>query len=410
MSVDRIQRIKSILSDVGKGFKADYSIGRDDATKMHYRTRDLQGLQEEGPRFSNMMDTHMGINRLRELTGRISPEKQQALREADMDLRESTAHKTGQMLGSAAADLTQDTSRSIYWLLNALQATGDVIQDQTLAKVVPDLYGKRNIVSERSFIKETGKPKIPKNLNRQDNAEEIIDRKMGKMIDGKLQPARGYSFEKGTGNLQQRNYSPGMTAALSIPTGIAINNALGLLTPGGGMEGYKAAVPSDEDPTKTENVVAEVGLKYLLGQTGGLLPYDEFKKVRPDVSKDEYGKYQAFKYDKGIDLNPLDGDLNLAGALKYTNEGIHGPEVQMLGRSLPVTTGVVPFLGALAGTAIGAKVGHSNGRYKGAIGGLVGGLGGLAVGSVGGNIIENERRRRNAVENQLDGGNAEQYL
>ena len=404
MATDRIQKIKNILSDVGAGFKADYEIGRDDATKMHYRTRDLQELQEEGPRFSNMMDTHMGINRLRELIDnrlpilKISPEKKQALREADMDLRNGPAHKTGQMLGSAAADLTQDTSRSVYWLLNALQATGDVIQDQTLAKVVPGLYGKHSIASEKKG----------RNLNRGSDGQEIIDRGMGQMIDGKLKPKRGYSFDEKTGDLKQRNYSPGMTAALSIPTGIAINNALGLLTPGGGMEGYKAAVPSDEDPTKTDNVVAEVGLKYLLGQTGGLLPYDEFKKVRPDVSKDEYGKYQAFKYDKGIDLNPLDGDLNLAGALKYTNEGIHGPEIQMLGRSLPVTTGVVPFLGALAGTAAGARIGHAHKR--GAMGGLAGGMAGLAVGSAAGNIIENERRRRNSLENQMDGGNAEQYL
>ena len=111
---------------------------------------------------------------------------------------------------------------------------------------------------------------------------------------------------------------------------------------------------------------------------------------------------------KGIDLNPLDGDLNLAGAVKFTDEGIHGPEFQMLGRSLPVTTGVVPFLGALAGTAAGARIGHARG--KGAMGGLAGGMAGLAVGSAAGNIIENERRRRNSIENQMEGGNAEQYL
>ena len=31
------------------------------------------------------------------------------------------------------------------------------------------------------------------------------------------------------------------------------------------------------------------------------------------------------------------------GIIKYTNEGIHGPEVQYLGRSAPLTTGVVPL-------------------------------------------------------------------
>jgi hypothetical protein len=200
-----------------------------------------------------------------------------------------------------------------------------------------------------------------------------------------------------------------MVQSLAIPTGIAINTGLGLMSPFGGAEGYKAALPDEDDPTKTKNVIGEIGLKYLMGRTGQLLPYEEFKKVRPDVSREEYNRYQAFKYDKREDYNPLDGDLTIgAGALKFTDEGIHGPEVQFLGRGLPVTTGVVPYLGALAGGVAGAKYGSRSGRA--AIGGLTGGLAGLAVGNVTGNIIESERRRRNSVANQLEGGNAEQYL
>jgi hypothetical protein len=41
---------------------------------------------------------------------------------------------------------------------------------------------------------------------------------------------------------------------------------------------------------------------------------------------------------------------------------------------------------------------------------LLGGMAGLATGQVGGNIIEGERRRRNSLENQMQGGSAEQYL
>ena len=95
----------------------------------------------------------------------------------------------------------------------------------------------------------------------------------------------------------------------------------------------------------------------------------------------------------------MDGDVSLiGGALKANTEGILGPEVSMLGRSLPVTTGVVPFTAALAGTAAGARYGHMNGR-RGAMGALVGGLGGVTAGSITGAIIENERRRRNGVAN-----------
>ena len=175
------------------------------------------------------------------------------------------------------------------------------------------------------------------------------------------------------------------------------------MTPFGGAEGYKAALPSAEDPTKTDNVAAEIALKYFMGRTGNLLPYDEFKKVRPDVSPSEFGKYKAFKFDKKEDYNLADdGKASaLAGALKYTNEGIHGPEVQFLGRSLPVTTGVTPFVTSLIGSSMGVRGKRlGDGAVKR---GVVGGLGGLGVGQLLGNAIEQERRRRNMVENELNG-------
>ena len=44
-----------------------------------------------------------------------------------------------------------------------------------------------------------------------------------------------------------------------------------------------------------------------------------------------------------------------SGVAKYTNEGIHGPEVQFLGRSLPVTTAILPTALSIAGTALGVR-------------------------------------------------------
>ena len=160
------------------------------------------------------------------------------------------------------------------------------------------------------------------------------------------------------------------------------------------------SLPSKDDPSETSNVIGEVAAKYFLGRTGNLLPYDEFVKVRPDVSKDEYQRYKAFKFDKKEDYNPFDdGKFGLGmGAVKYTDEGIHGPEVQFLGRSLPATTGFVPFLGATAGAAAGVRYGGAKPIRRG----LYGGFGGLTAGNVIGNLIEGERRRRNAAENELD--------
>jgi len=407
----RQEQIRKILKEVGQGFKADYELGKDDSTRMYYRTRNLQGLTDEAPKATNMMNTHQGIYRLREALGKLDPATIQALNERDMGLRGSTAHKAGQFLGSAANDLTQDTSRGIYWLLNALQATGEVINESALARAVPQLYEKSPVQSIKSFTKEAGKPKVPKNLERGEtkDVEEMLQRGLVKQIDDRITPSRGYSFNDATGELVKRNYSPGMVQSLAIPTGIAINSGLGLLTPFGGAEGYKAAMPSEDDPSVTSNVLGEIGLKYIMGQTGQLLPYNEFNQVRPDVSRGEYNKYQAFKYDKNVDLDPTDGDITLpGGAIKATTEGIHGPELQFLGRSLPVTTGVVPYLSALAGGVAGARYGQRTNRA--AIGGLTGGMGGLVTGQVMGNIIEQERRRRNSVENELQGTNAEQYL
>ena len=345
-----------------------------------------------------------------ELRGKTTPEKRQALVENDLHLRGSGAHRTGQVLGSFANDLTQDTTRGIYWLMNALQATGEVINEGVLARAVPSLYQKSPVISPSAPFRIEDNKKVDNvlNIRNKDAKAEMLKQGYAKVIDGQVKPARGYSIDE-AGDLQKRNYDPGLIQSLAIPTGVAINSGLGLLTPFGGAEGYKAAIPDAEDPTKTANVIGEVGLKYFMGRTGNLLPYNEFVEVRPDVSREEYNAYQQFKYDKREDYNPLDGDISIAaGALRATTEGVHGPEIQFLGRSLPATTGVTPFLTSLIGTAVGARRGARTGHAV--RGGLLGGSAGVLGGHAVGTIIENERRRRNSVENQLDGGSAEQYL
>ena len=43
------------------------------------------------------------------------------------------------------------------------------------------------------------------------------------------------------------------------------------------------------------------------------------------------------------------------------------------------------------------------GRFGGPIrGGVGGGMAGLAVGQIAGTLLENERRRRNTIENEMD--------
>ena len=234
------------------------------------------------------------------------------------------------------------------------------------------------------MVDAKGKPKAGVNIAYED---------IGRRVDGK--PVKDRVFKR-------RKHKAGYVDALAIPAGLAINSGIGLMNPFGGQEGYKAVIPDEEDPTKTDNVLAEVASKYILGRTGNLLPWSEFQKVRPDVSKDEYMRYKAFKHDNNMDLNVFDdGEMVLpTGVLKWTEDGIHGSELQFLGRSMPLNTALLPTATAIAGTAFGAR-GH--GKYKGSpMRGLAYGMGSALFGMSAGNLLEAERRRRNAEENRLD--------
>ena len=176
-----------------------------------------------------------------------------------------------------------------------------------------------------------------------------------------------------------------------------MNAGVGLLTPFGGQEGYKAVIPSDEDPSKTDNALAEVAAKYILGRIGGLLPWDEFKKVGTRCLKTSTTRSARHSslitretsihltMDRWSFLQVLSKQLMKAST----------DTVQFLGKSLPLATAVLPTTTAILGTALGAR-----GPRGGPTRGLLAGTGSMLAGMGIGNAIENERRRRNAEENQ----------
>jgi hypothetical protein len=385
-----------------------YGEGRQDHTKAVYAAREMAGQDIDQPRIVETVSTNPTFTRSAELLGKKNPNLKEARRRQGMGEKTTMAGKLGQMAGTLGADLTQDTTRGLYWLLNAAQATGNVINEAALARANPRLYG-----ADYAKDRVHGIGRIPV-MKEWRNNQVALDNKLLDPETGTLRRGVGIKeVKEKVGDREvtnkyytKRNFDPGHVAALGIPSGVAINTGLGLMTPFGGAEGYWAAMPSEDDPTKTSNVLGEVALKYFMGRTGNLLPYDEFSKVRPDVSPQEYGQYQAWKYRKGEDWNPLDGDFSIAaGALRGTDEGIHGPEVQFLGRSLPATTGIVPFAAAVAGGAMGVRTetGGRFGRFGGPVrGGFLGATAGLVAGQVAGNLLENERRRRNTVINQLE--------
>jgi len=388
MNVDELIQQARYARDA---FKEEIGRGADEQAKMFYKIRELQDLDDDAPRMDKTMGEHPVVYRVRENLGIADKDAMEARALLGMEMKQTPGGRIGQLGGAIGADLIQDKSRSIWWLLNAAQAAGNVLNDYGLKKANPSLYGSTDL-------------NTPFNINDLKAAGLTRTTESGRQV-----PEEG--VYGANGRAKRRNYRSGMVAALGAPVGFAINQGMGLMTPFGGYEGYEAVVPNAQDPSKTDNAVLEVASKYILGRTGNLLDWDEFKKVRPDVSKGEYNAYKAFKYDKAIDMNPFDdGDISLpGGVLRATTDGIHGAEVQFLGRSLPVNTALLPTASAILGTMAGVrrgrkyrKGGELEGKVdpdavrRGLMGGTAGALGGMAIG----NTIEAERRKRNEASNQ----------
>lgn len=147
--------------------------------------------------------------------------------------------------------------------------------------------------------------------------------------------------------------------AARIPTwagasilGIASGNWNPLnITEGGRQKGYSAITPTEEDPRESANPVLDsVFHRGFLGRTGRLLPWEQFKEERPEVSYEEYKNYQDYLYDPGI--------MNLFKA----TVGVDGPEARIMGyRVTPM--GAAAAVAATAGLiAMGKNQGQAQGK------------------------------------------------
>lgn len=398
-----IGEIKNSASDAF--LNDDTEARREIFNEVEMRTRN-RNPDQVAPH-DKMFGQHKVATTIRDIFEISDPDHREARAAGGFGVGDNWKQKVGTTMGRAAADVASDNSRNMWWYVNAAQPVTNLATEAVVSRANPDIRGSSYV-----WDKETGEPiEVGDNLN-QTFRNGVTN------AEGKKQPGyRTRTVGKGKNAKRyytQTNTKPLFPTLLTAPAAFSINNSLGLMNPFGGQEGYHAVDPSYEDPTKTANVLSEVAQKYVLGRTGNLLPWSEFQKVRPDVSKDEYMRYKAFKYDKNVDLNPFDdGKATLLGGVaKYTNEGIHGPELQYLGRSIPVTTGAVPLLTTLAGVYAGTQsMGRlpeenvrtqkdlDDFRSKGWRRGLGGGAAGAVVGMVGGNLLEQERRRRNGLEN-----------
>jgi hypothetical protein len=110
--------------------------------------------------------------------------------------------------------------------------------------------------------------------------------------------------------------------------------------------GYEAVLPDRQGDRRDSTDPAAERVMRIIGRHGRMLPFDEFTKDRPDVSREQYDAYRRYRY----------GDRSI---LKGTMDGIHGPEVNFLGRSMPVLTGMLPIAGGVLGARAGLRMaGH----------------------------------------------------
>ena len=82
------------------------------------------------------------------------------------------------------------------------------------------------------------------------------------LLDPTGKPTKGVRITDG-GQIAKRNFDPGDKAALLIPSGLAINAGIGLMSPMGGAEGYEAVIPDEDNKKQSANPVLEVATKYL---------------------------------------------------------------------------------------------------------------------------------------------------
>lgn len=237
------------------------------------------------------------------------------------------AAKAAYVGGRLANDFIGDGSRIPYWFFNhPLAATGALGQmTATAAGLAPD-YRK-----EREQLQGDGQPNITK---------EMVDKKFAERMGMRYPGAESRGLPVGLA----RGIIP-LTAATSLVAASGNHDILNIAQ-GGRTRGYEAVLPSENDPRQTTNPLAEAALRYVVGRSGRLLPWEEFTEERPDVSRSDYEAAKAHQFDRG----PLG-----IGLIKGTTRNLEGePEITAMGFRVPLS-GMGAVAGSLGGAVVGAR-------------------------------------------------------
>jgi hypothetical protein len=209
------------------------------------------------------------------------------------------ARRGAQFAGAAAKDATTQGLQSIWWFLNAPEA----------ASVLAASQAQHGALGGTLAVPGLGHVPLP--------WEKPIP-----------QAPAGSPITR-----------PSLRFAAAVPLVLAASAASGTLSR---QPGYGAVLPTEEDRKESADPITE-RLYRTVGRSGSLLPYNEFIQERPDVSRGQYESYKAF----------LHGDK---GLVKFTPDGIHGAEVNFVGKSVPLLTGLLPLVGGVVAGRAGLRM------------------------------------------------------
>ena len=142
---------------------------------------------------------------------------------------------------------------------------------------------------------------------------------------------------------------------------LGLSGRTGPLSEGMRPKGYKAVAPTskEKDPTgrTPQSKLLEAGLRYGFGQTSQLLPYQEFKKERPDVAPSTYSQYRRYEHSKPeagklVSIDPEGQSFTTVGGLvRGTARGLNDPEIRIKG--MPITaSGIIGTAAGLGASAL----------------------------------------------------------
>jgi hypothetical protein len=171
--------------------------------------------------------------------------------------------------------------------------------------------------------------------------------------------------ELGTKIAQRTGVDPVTGAVMAAAAPIALMSLSGTRGPiSQGLRplGYKAVAPKskEEDPTGRipQSIPLEIALRYGLGQRSQMLPYQEFKKERPDIDPITYSQYRRYTTSKPapgqlIGIDPEGQSFTtIGGTVRGTAKGLNDPEIRIKGQ--PVTASAM--IGTVAGLGTAAAL------------------------------------------------------